>query len=144
VGLAHRLLGAAAPAQPAPAPHELGPAAARQLSGDLLPDWEDDWVLMERERFRQIRLHALENLADRLIDQGSYGEAVDAAMAAVASEPLRETAQRTLIRAYLTEGNTTDAVRQYRRYERLLSAELGIAPSTSLRDLLYGRRRTEL
>src|SRR5439155_9545212 len=31
------------------------------VSGDLLRDWYDDWVLMERERFRQLRLHALEN-----------------------------------------------------------------------------------
>src|SRR4051794_14897664 len=33
--------------------------------GDLLPDWYDDWVLIERERFRQLRLHALEALCRR-------------------------------------------------------------------------------
>ncbi|MGH8905015.1 MAG: hypothetical protein ACRD0K_00470 [Egibacteraceae bacterium] len=32
------------------------------LAGDLLPDWYDDWVLIERERFHQLRLHALEAL----------------------------------------------------------------------------------
>src|SRR5213595_2442953 len=32
---------------------------ARLLAGDLLPGWyEDDWVLLERERFRQLRLQA--------------------------------------------------------------------------------------
>ena len=35
-------------------------------AGDVLPDWYDDWVLIERERFRQLRLHALEALAARL------------------------------------------------------------------------------
>ena len=30
------------------------------VAGDLLPDWYDDWVVIERERLRQLRLHALE------------------------------------------------------------------------------------
>jgi DNA-binding SARP family transcriptional activator len=29
---------------------------------ELLPDWSEDWLIAERERFRQIRLHALEAL----------------------------------------------------------------------------------
>ena len=28
------------------------------LRSDLLPDWDEDWVLVEREQFRQLRLHA--------------------------------------------------------------------------------------
>jgi DNA-binding SARP family transcriptional activator len=35
------------------------------LLGDLLPGWHDDWVLVERERLRQLRLYALETLAAR-------------------------------------------------------------------------------
>ena len=38
--------------------------SASLLSADLLPDWYDDWVVLERERFRQLRLHALEALCD--------------------------------------------------------------------------------
>ncbi|MGE5235612.1 MAG: AfsR/SARP family transcriptional regulator, partial [Acidobacteriota bacterium] len=36
------------------------------LSGDLLPDWYEDWVVLERERFRELRIHALESLCERL------------------------------------------------------------------------------
>ena len=38
------------------------PSSCRRLcdSQDLLPDWYDEWAEVERERFRQIRLHALE------------------------------------------------------------------------------------
>jgi DNA-binding SARP family transcriptional activator len=36
-----------------------------RLSADVLADWEDDWVGVERERFRQVRLHLLERLAQR-------------------------------------------------------------------------------
>jgi DNA-binding SARP family transcriptional activator len=41
------------------------PVERSQLSGDLLPDWYDDWVLIERERLRQLRVHALERIAER-------------------------------------------------------------------------------
>ena len=33
---------------------------------DLLPGWYDDWALIERERFRQRVLHALEALSRQL------------------------------------------------------------------------------
>jgi DNA-binding SARP family transcriptional activator len=36
------------------------------LRGELLPGWYDDWVLLERERLRQLRMHALEALAGKL------------------------------------------------------------------------------
>ena len=33
------------------------------FAGDLLPDWDEDWILFERERLRQLRMHAIEALA---------------------------------------------------------------------------------
>jgi DNA-binding SARP family transcriptional activator len=68
---------------------------------DLLPGWYDDWALMERERIRQRMLHALEALSRNLAHQGRWAEAVEAALAAVTAEPLRESAQRTLIEVHL-------------------------------------------
>jgi DNA-binding SARP family transcriptional activator len=69
---------------------ELGAVAVAALSADLLPDWYDDWVLIEAEDWRQLRLHALEALAGRLTACGRWGEAASAAIAAVRAEPLRE------------------------------------------------------
>jgi DNA-binding SARP family transcriptional activator len=74
------------------------------LVQDLLPGWEDEWLLLERERVRQIHLHALEALSTRLRDRGRYSRAVEAALAAVAAEPLRESAHNALIAAHLAEG----------------------------------------
>lgn len=107
-----------------------------ELSGDLLPDWYDDWVLVERERLRQLRLHALEALAMRRMEAGRHGEAAGAALSAVSIEPLRESAQRVLIRVHLAEGNVGEAVRQYRSYKHLLLEELGLAPSDQLESLM--------
>src|SRR5437867_4028183 len=68
------------------------------LHEDLLPDWYDDWVALERERLRQLRVHALEQLCDRLLVAERFGEATEAALAASRTEPLRESPQRLLIR----------------------------------------------
>ena len=108
------------------------------LAGELLPDWYDDWVLLERERLRQLRLHALESLTERLVRAGRHGEAVEAGIAAVRCEPLRESAHRVLIDVYLSEGNYGEALRQYRWYSDLLDRELGLEPSSRMRDQVAG------
>ena len=117
---------------------ELSRAMRCNLYDDLLPDWlEDDWLAAERERFRQLRLHALEGLCERMVEAGWYGAAVDAVMAAVAADPFRESAQHLLIRAHLAEGNHREALQQYESFHCLLRDELGLEPSEELRSLLY-------
>jgi DNA-binding SARP family transcriptional activator len=117
---------------------ELGMAAVPALSADLLPDWYDDWVLIEAEDWRQLRMHALEALAGRLIALGRWGEAAGAAGAAVRAEPLRESGHAALIQVHLAEGNQSEAMREFRRYQALLRAELGLEPTRRLRQLIQG------
>jgi DNA-binding SARP family transcriptional activator len=118
---------------------DLDSVSLADLVEDLLPDWYDDWVQNEREGLRQTRLHALENLAARLSASGRHAAAIQAALAAVHLEPLRETAHRALIEIHLAEGNWSEACRQFKRYRRLLREELGVEPSDSMRLML--RRR---
>ena len=110
------------------------------LTGELLPDWYDDWVLTEREHFRQLWLHALEALSKRLIELERFGEAVEVAAIAVATDPLRESAQRSVIRAHLAEGNASEALRQYNRYREMLAEEVGLAPSIKMEGLVHALR----
>jgi DNA-binding SARP family transcriptional activator len=124
---------------PGPAAVDLDSAAPAGLSGDLLPDWYDDWLHDERERLRQTRLHALENLARWLSADGRHADAIQAALAAVALEPLRESAHHTLIEIHLAEGNRSEARRQFQRCQQLLKDELGVEPSHSMRRLLGER-----
>jgi DNA-binding SARP family transcriptional activator len=109
------------------------------LVGDLLPDWYDDWLQDEREQLRQTRLHALESLARVLSQSGRHADAIQAALAAIRLEPLRESAHRTLIEIHLVEGNRSEACRQFQRCRRLLREELGVEPSDSIRLLLERR-----
>jgi DNA-binding SARP family transcriptional activator len=107
------------------------------LMGELLPDWSaDGWVLLERERMRQLCLHGLEALCDRLLALGRHGEAVEAGLAAVRGEPLRESAHRAVISVHLAEGNHWEALRQFRWYQRVLRDELGIEPSSRITQLV--------
>jgi len=115
------------------------------LDGELLPGWYDDWVLLKRERVRQLRMHALERLAERLAGAGRFGEAILAVSAAVLAEPLRESAHRGLIRVHLAEGNLLEARRAYDTFRAMLEAELGVAPTPQMEALvvpiLHLRRR---
>lgn len=131
--LAHRLLAPKGSSSPLADP---GPEAIVTLSGELLPDWYDEWVLVEAEDWRQLRLHALEALADRLTTRGEYGDAAAAALAAVRAEPLRESPRAALIRVHIAEGNPSEALREFARYGELLKLELGVEPTERLRKLV--------
>ena len=102
------------------------------LRGDLLPGWDEDWLLLERERIRQVQIHALEALAHRLRRCGRHLEAIEAAFAAIAEEPLRESAHAALIDIFLAERNVAQARSQLDRYAALLWSELAIKPSVEL------------
>jgi DNA-binding SARP family transcriptional activator len=130
--LAHRLLAPQASTR-TPDP---GPEAVSALSAELLPDWYDEWVHIEAEDWRQLRLHALEALAQRLTIQGDYGDAAAAALAAVRAEPLRESPRAALIRVHIAEGNPSEALREFARYGELLMLELGLEPTERLRALV--------
>jgi DNA-binding SARP family transcriptional activator len=106
------------------------------LEIELLPGWDEEWLLLDRERYRQLRIHALETLSGLLTAKGLFGEAIDVACAAIRVEPLHESAHAALIAAHMAEGNRTEAIRHFRNYSRLLADETGLAPSPRLEQLL--------
>ncbi len=112
-----------------------------ELRGELLPGWYDDWVLLERERLHQLRMHALERVAVSLAAAGRHGEALQAAYAAVREEPLRESAHRVVVRVHLAEGNVAEAVRAYEGFRAMLLDELGVAPTQEMTGLIRGISR---
>jgi DNA-binding SARP family transcriptional activator len=115
-----------------------------RFGADLLPDWYDDWVVAERERYTQLRLHALERVAELSLDAGRLGVALEATLAALAGDPLRESAHRLLIRIHLAEGNAAEALRHYGSCRRLFHDRVGVAPSAHLDALVRGLVEGEL
>lgn len=111
------------------------PAADDALREDLLPSWSEEWLIVERERFRQLRLHALDALCVAHARAGRYAQAIAAGLVSVSSEPTRESAHRALMTAHLLEGNRMEAIRQYHRYLEMARVEMGIGPSEHLQRL---------
>lgn len=99
--------------------------------GELLPDWEDEWLLAERERLRQMRLHLLETVAELLSRAGLYGLALEAALIALRVDTLRESAHRAVIRIHLAEGNVAEARRAYEQCRQTLVRDVGVEPSAA-------------
>jgi DNA-binding SARP family transcriptional activator len=108
------------------------------LTREVLPDWDDDWALVEREHFRNVSLQALESLCEHLTAQGRLRQALEVGLAAFGREPLRESAHRLLVRIYLADGNAFDALRQFRLYRDLARSRLGVEPSAQMADLVRG------
>jgi DNA-binding SARP family transcriptional activator len=108
----------------------------RVLGRELLPSWYDEWVVVARERVRQLSLHTLESLADRLCADHRFASAVQSALGAIRLDPFRESARRALIRIHLAEGNHAEALRVHDEYADLLQAELGLHPSDRMAELM--------
>jgi DNA-binding SARP family transcriptional activator len=119
---------------------QLSTALRINLYEDLLPDHTGEaWLQPERERFRQLRLHCIEALCERLTNAGWHGAAVDCAMAAVRADPHRESANIALINAHLAQGNYQDAARQYESYHSRLRQDLGTETSPLFNQVLLAR-----
>jgi DNA-binding SARP family transcriptional activator len=115
---------------------------ARIFAADLLPGWDDDWLLFDRERIRQLRLHALEQLSHLLLERGECALALDAALTALHADPLRESAHRAVIRVHLAEGNHAAALRTFEQCRETLDTELGVRPTRALLALMAALDRS--
>lgn len=107
--------------------HELDRAVSH-YRGDFLPQSDDDWALLERQRLRTLYLDTLYQLTASYAHVKDYPRAIDFGRRLAAVEPLREDVHRILMHAYVSNGNRGKAIEQYRICEGELGSELGIAP----------------
>jgi DNA-binding SARP family transcriptional activator len=121
--------------RPGTLPADLDTATAL-LTADLLPGEAAPWLVVERERFRQIRINAIEELSGTLSAAGRHADAVALAEEAVRTSPSRESARRALIEAHLAQGDIAEAVAQYDEYQELLRSSVGASSGSGLDGLL--------
>ena len=125
--------------------HALAAERARDaLSTDLqtfLPDAEGGWAAEQRRELETIRLRALETLAEAGLRQGGreLGAAEQAARAAIAAAPFRESAHRLLMEVHEAAGNPAEALRAFEELRSLLREELGTTPGPGGDDRLRAR-----
>jgi DNA-binding SARP family transcriptional activator len=102
------------------------------LSSDILPGWHEEWLLAAQDTFHLQRVQALEAACRTMSGCGEFALATQAGAAAIAAEPLRESAAEALIEAHLAQRNRFEAVRCFCSLEKRLRRELGLAPDPSL------------
>lgn len=104
-----------------------GPAYAE--FADLPP------ALLEGIRLDELRLAAVEERARVLLALGRVDAVIPDLEAFIATNPLREEALATLMRALYRAGLHPKALRHYREYRERLAEDLGLEPSASLQRL---------
>ena len=111
------------------------------LSQELLPTWGEEWLVLDQQRWDQLRLHALERLAERFLEDGRHMEALEAGLAAVSIEPYRESAHRALIRTFIAEGNSEAQSLNISDIAACLLMSPGLRPSSQMKALVDGLTR---
>ena len=114
--------------------------ARAALTVDLqtfLPDSEGGWAAEQRRELESIRLRALEALAEAGLRQGGreLGAAEQAARAAIAAAPFRESAHRLLMEVHEAAGNPAEALRAFEELRSLLREELGTTPGPAAMEV---------
>ncbi len=88
----------------------------------------EEWVLGQREYWRQIALQALHTLAAHFTAQDNAAEAVRYTTRLLALEPWQEQAHRQMMQLLARSGRREAALAQYETCRRVLAQELGVEP----------------
>ena len=103
--------------------------------GELLPDLDDDWVLVARDEHAAALVDALAGSASQREAGGDLAAAISLTRRMVAIDPLAEAATRDLMRRLAAAGERGAAIEAYRRLAERLQSQLRIAPAAATRAL---------
>ncbi len=103
--------------------------------GDLLEGCYEDWVLVERERLRELYLQALSGLISWHRQRGEYEQALVYARRLTSADPLREAGHRDVMLLYHLLKRDRAALAQYESLRRDLKRELGLEPTRATTEL---------
>lgn len=112
-----------------------GRVAATISARPLLAGAAGPWVDRRRAQLREIRLRALDCLAEAWMAAGDAGTAARDAELAIELDRFHEPSHRLLMRALAEGGNRAGALVAYERCRHLLSEELGANPSSETEAL---------
>ncbi|RJQ66917.1 hypothetical protein D5S17_34575 [Pseudonocardiaceae bacterium YIM PH 21723] len=114
------------------------PSAIFSLHKPLLPDWSAAWLDGYQEHWDVLRYECLELLTAALLSANNPASALVHAHRLTQQDPLRESAWRLLITAEIRHGRPGRAAARLDALTAVLGAELGVTPSSALRDLITG------
>ena len=101
----------------------------------------EEWMLNQREHYRELMLDGLENLVTQYIHQGDYDNGITYANRLLELDPWRESAHRQMMTMLARNGQRNAALAQYETCRQLLDEEFGVEP-TAETTALYKRLKT--
>jgi DNA-binding SARP family transcriptional activator/predicted ATPase len=104
----------------------------------------EEWVILTRQRLCLQAMNAHIALADLYERRGDLQTALQQAMAQIEMEPWREETHRQVMRIQAQRGERSKALAQYHFCRRVLSNELGVAPSAETSALYEAIQTGEL
>ena len=128
-------------------PRELQ-TAADLYRGDLLADFYiasepfQEWLAAARDRALAAICDVLERLIALQDAAGDYEAAIQSGRRLVTLEPLSESGQRALMRAYARGGRRGEALRQYKNCVTTLQRELSVTPDEETQALAHAIARS--
>jgi len=128
-------------------PRELQ-TAADLYRGDFLADFYiasepfQEWLAAARDRALAAICDVLERLIALQDAAGDYESAIQSGRRLVTLEPLSESGQRALMRAYARGGRRGEALRQYKNCVATLQRELSVPPDEETQALAHAIARS--
>lgn len=110
-------------------------AALDLYKGDLLEEFYDDWVLLEREYLRRLYLDGLTWLMRYYKYQGDTQQSLSYGQQILQYDPLCEDIHREIMKLYIDNGQWAKAVYQYQVCQNILDTELNISPMAETQAL---------
>lgn len=104
-------------------------SAVQLYKGAYLPEAEGNWVMVERERLRQMYMNALLVLAQLSFEIRNENEALEFCHKALEQDPCLEEAHRLAMQIYAVRGNRAGVNRQFERCRTALLKEINTPPS---------------
>ncbi|HYO48838.1 MAG TPA: BTAD domain-containing putative transcriptional regulator [Chloroflexia bacterium] len=104
----------------------------------------EEWMLMEQERLQRLVTAALQDLVTAYLGRGEYSAGILHASRLLQIDPLDEEMHRQLMRLLAYSGQRAAALEQYQACQRILSAELGVAPDPATTELYESIRLGKL
>lgn len=105
------------------------PSLISLYSGDLLPNFYDDWILPERERLRAICMDVLLRMTQHHREKGEYDRAIEFARQGLTHDPANEKAFQHIIFCLAAMGNRIGALQSFNECAKTLREQLGVEPS---------------
>jgi predicted ATPase/DNA-binding SARP family transcriptional activator len=104
-------------------------------TGELLPGFYEDWILLERDRLAAAYERKMQLLMDQLVREQRWAETIEWAERWVAQGHVPEPAFRALMMAHAAMGEISKVETVFRRCVDALRHQIGVEPSNETQDL---------